>query len=138
LNFKGIVAVAALAGLTATQVGAAPVPYVCEYTSHSRTGWIPEKALYVIDADAGTAQVYDGYVKHLHDDLIDAAFHQIRAGKYRVKYTLVGLPTSNSSSVTVTYTVRLDVGAGRSTLDAVLHASDNRPHGSGKCKPYTG
>jgi len=74
LNFKGIVATAALAGATATQVSAAPVVYICDYTSHSRTGWIPEKALYVIDAAARTAQVYDGYVKHLQDDLIDAAF----------------------------------------------------------------
>ena len=112
---------------------AAPVSYQCEYKAHSRTGWVPEKALYQIDQEAGTATAYDGYIHYLGKKPISVDMRPARNGKFRLNYTLNGLPMQGNSTGVVSYSVFLDTGRGKSSLSVNVRGFDNEIRGTGKC-----
>ena len=136
MKLKTILAAAIFASTAASQVFAAPVAYICEYTSHSRSGWIPPKAWYEIDEEKGTARVFDGYVKTVQDGPLGTNLIPLKTNKFKLKYKLTGIPTSNSSAAIASYNIRLDVAKGRSSLSVIVHGSDNRPSGTGRCEVY--
>ena len=114
---------------------AAPVKYLCELTSHSRFGWIPKKALYVLDEAAGKATAFDPYIRHVGaEQAKDLALKKIGAKRYSLKYTLNGLPAQGNMKVIATYVVRLNLKTQRVTLEADIHRADFTQRGTGLCK----
>ena len=135
MKYKAMLAAALF--LTGGSAFAAPVSYVCEYAAYTRTGWVPEKALYIIDEAKGTASAYDGFIRHLREKPM--AVEMQKSGKtIRMNYTLDGIPMQGNSLGYVSYTVRLNPTRGKSSMTVILRGFDNEIRGSGKCAVQNG
>lgn len=117
---------------------AAPVSYLCDYKAHSRTGGVPEKALYQIDKEAGTATAFDGYIHYLGKKPISVDMRPARNGKFRLNYTLTGIPMKGNATAIVSYSVFLDTGRGKSSLTVNVRGFDNEIRGTGTCAVQNG
>ena len=120
-----------------SEVHAGEKIFECEYTSYSRSGWVPQKAFYRIDEATGAAYAIDPYIHKLHDGWIPVNAKLVKAGKYRLKYQLIGLKSSNAGSSKLNYTVNLDMNRMQATYRALLSGADNNISAKAACKPYT-
>lgn len=126
-------AAAVLAAVPAL-AAAAPQTYECTFTENSSYGWIPERGVYVIDETTGAASAYDGMIHYVHEAPIPAKFSAERNGKYRLSWTLSGLPAQGNRTVVASYAVRVDSGKSRATMSVRLHGADNDNRGTAACQ----
>lgn len=136
------VLMAAVAATVAMSAGggaqAAVQSYDCTFDSKADKGWIPDRVLLSLDAEAGKARAFDGYIKHAHEKPIDVKFKEVR-GKYRMSWKLP-LPSRGSGKVRVNYTVTLTPGSNDFRMKASfpLRNAANLLRGAGSCKLIKG
>ncbi|MEL0438740.1 hypothetical protein [Phycobacter sp. K97] len=129
------VVLAAALALTALPMAAAsePVAYECDFKTYTTYGGIPPKSIFVVDAPAGTAMVYDGIIHKVAKAPIPAELEELRAQKYRLKWTLKGLPLRGNTTDSATYSVRLDTARSNANMQMNLHSDDEDRRGTGTC-----
>ncbi|MFW8592840.1 hypothetical protein [Cribrihabitans neustonicus] len=131
-----------MAAVVAMSVGgsaqAAVQSFDCAVDSVEESGWIPERVLLSLDAEANKARAYDGYIHHAHEKPIDVKFKEVR-GKYRMSWKLP-VPSRASGSVRVSYTATLTPGTNDFRIKASfpLRNFANLPRGVGSCKLVEG
>lgn len=112
----------------------APRAYECTYDGHTGRNGLQEKAVYVIDAEAGTAMAYDGFIHHSNKAPIPTSFKKLQPGKYLLKWQLNNVPTKQSNArLTATFSARVNTGNMSSTISLWVHGGDRDIRGSGPC-----
>jgi hypothetical protein len=107
--------------------------YLCTMKSVSRDGFVDKAILFDIRGD-DRALVFDRLVNHLHKGAIETDVKKLGEGRYRLKWTLTGLPTSNSQKAgPVRYSAMIDTAKGTVSVRVIMTSGDNAPWGSGKC-----
>ncbi|MDU8927859.1 hypothetical protein RXV86_10735 [Alisedimentitalea sp. MJ-SS2] len=119
----------------ATSVAAGDV-FRCERTKVGRDGWISSLLFFEIDEETGAAHVHDSYTDEYHGGAIRAKLVESSAKRFRLKWTVKNVKTSNTGSVIprVKYMATLDRKTLNLRIRVVLSGPDNRPWGEAKCK----
>ena len=116
----------ALAGvlLSVAPARAADTVYICDLTSYSRWGWVPEKLALGIQED-GRAWAYDGIIKGKHEEPIWVDYEVVSEKRSVFRWVLENVSYSNSpGSISADYRVILNPQTGRVSANVLLQAMD--------------
>ncbi len=133
---KALAANAALA-LVATAAQAAPTTYDCDMNSLEGRGFIQDRIIFTIDPEANKAIVVDPIVMNVYKKPIPATLQTLSNGQYRIKWDVKNLK-SGATSFNLTYTLQYRPNDKAFNIRAQVRGYDNRPFGSGTCKPAPG
>ena len=131
---KGFLAAALSLIALPMAAASAPISYECDIESYSNYGGIPEKALYVIDAEAKTAMAFDGIIYTGSKLPIAVELTELRANKYLLKWTVKGVPLINNGTAVFSFSTRIDVAKGTLSMRSWLLGDDAERRGKGTCK----
>ncbi|MBE1296028.1 hypothetical protein [Phycobacter azelaicus] len=116
-----------------------PISYECDIESYSpRYGGIPDKAYFVIDAEAKTAMAFDPFIYTRSKVPVAVEFKELRADKYLLKWTVEGVPLRNNGTAVFSFSTRIDVAKGTLNMQSWLLGDDGDRRGKGTCKPIKG
>ena len=126
-----------LAALVASPALAGSLPiYECDRTKMDLAGGISDKFYFEVDEKNNTARVLDYYTSNFSDGPVVVETFQNQEKRYRFKWTVRNVPTSDSGDVIsrVQYTANLYKHTMKLRVDAILSQYDNSPWGEGTCK----
>ncbi|MEL6450838.1 MAG: hypothetical protein AAFQ19_06225 [Pseudomonadota bacterium] len=124
-------------GLGAPSASAQVSTFDCAISSLEGRGFIRERIFFTIDTASNRAAVLDDLTNAVYDGPAQGSLQQLNNGQYRVKWEVENLK-SGSNSFDIAYTLQYRPGAQALTLRANVSGFDNRPSGSGTCKPVAG
>lgn len=132
---KGLFAAALSLCVLPLAATSAPIGYECDIESYSpHYGGIPDKAYYVIDAEAKTAMAFDGIIYTKSKVPVAVEFKELRANKYLLKWTVKGVPLRSNRTAVFSFSARIDVAKGKMSIRSWLLGDDGDRQGSGTCK----
>lgn len=120
--------------LSTSAASAEPISYLCNYTDNTGRTGLHEKAVYVIDADLGTAMALDPYINQSHGAPIPTSVKVLKPGRFLLKWKLTDIPVRSSGSTLIgSFAARVDTTRMKSTISVTLHGGDRPVRGSGSC-----
>ncbi|AAV95604.1 hypothetical protein KQ247_00695 [Ruegeria pomeroyi] len=110
--------------------------YICETKSYSNIGWIPPKICFAMDRSSGAAVVYDGYIKEIYGDVIQADLKKRSDDLWEFRWELKDAHYSNSpGSTDVEYKATLNTRKASVNISAIHSGMDGDAlRGQGKCE----
>ncbi|WP_204114703.1 hypothetical protein [Shimia biformata] len=134
------VALAACLIVPASQSMAKEQTYFCKFKPNRVTGWIPEQAGYLIDIENETAMVSDQFTHYAHKGAVKANYKRASEKRVELKYTIKNLParsqTGETTKLSITYLVSLNIATGKAKMRATMHhpTGYDGNAGSGSCE----
>jgi hypothetical protein len=109
----------------------APMRYDCTLKSHSTHGWGVKEAIYWFDPADQSIMAIDPYIQHAVTDPIRVKPEKFGPPVYKFSYSLK-LPTRQSGTIRVSFTVRFDAQKNRLTVEA-FPGNNSRERSTGTC-----
>jgi hypothetical protein len=105
--------------------------YDCTLKSHSNNGWGVNEAIYWFDPADQSIMTIDPYIQHAVTDPIQVKVETFGPPVYKFSYSLK-LPTRQSDTIRVSFTVRFDAQKNRLTVEA-FPGNNSRERSTGNC-----
>lgn len=127
-------------------LNAAPQKYECTIDGDKSGGWVPNRAIYMIDSQAGNATAFDPLIESVEKKPIPARFRQTASGKYKLSWNLRNVPVRKTRTVenmtvqdfetkaSVSYSAWLNPANMQIEIRASAGGATNRNFGRGVCK----
>ncbi|SPJ29573.1 hypothetical protein [Falsiruegeria mediterranea] len=98
-RFAGIAFLTSISLFMPIESFAAEQEYHCKYGVRSKSGWVPEEAVYVIDLDEKKAVAFDSHIKFSNETPMQAKFRQRTNGEYKLAWNLKSMPSRRKRTV---------------------------------------
>jgi hypothetical protein len=131
-NAVQIILSAAFFLAAASAAGAGPQSYNCKITPTEGSGWVPREAIYKIDEDEGTADVFDPVIKSIQETPMQARLTKKGAKMIQLRWKVKGLTSNRAywndaglrmewqSKTSASYIVQLDSETGQMSLRGII------------------
>ncbi|KAE9631534.1 hypothetical protein FEE96_16505 [Parasedimentitalea maritima] len=113
--------------------------YDCALNSWEEQGWVPSRVMFSVDPETLQARVYDGFIDEAEGRPISAKFKTIRGGKYRMRWKLDLLASSNRK-IRINYSATYDPSTRSFNMrgNFPMENVTNSPSGDGHCQAVKG